>query len=817
MKTSHTPRLQRLMVSGAALPMIFAVGAAAPAAAQAPAAAPAPAVAPSDKVSEVVVTAQFRSQNIQQTPLAITAVTADMLLARSQTNVAQVAQASPGLNMTTGSLGGAQTTSISIRGIGQSDFNLAVEPGVGMYIDDVYYGTMFGSLFDLVDVDRVEVLRGPQGTLSGKNSEGGAVKIYSKKPTASDSAYIESTFGTYNRREVRAAANYTVVPDKLFARVTGLGEFEEGYVKRYDYQCQTGQPPSGGGIPASMALSPKGFGGGDACLLGREGGKNVLGLRASLRWVPNENVEDTLIYDDLHDRSDPPPYIETAQGSDWRAADGSVAANFATPGKYYTYSTFCGLAGTPNQYCVNPTNALDSWGVSNDLAWKLGGGVTLKSISAYRAFIQHAVSDTDGMPLTGTQNSWNLDYKQYSQEIRLSGDVGERIKWTLGGYYFKSDALQGARVGIDGAGNIIRSATGVPTTFDFLEFDPVKVESKSVFAHVELKPIEKLTITGGVRYTDDYKFFQYGRALPPGYAGSLLTASVTPLNGVQGTFRGGRVDYRVTADYQFTPDVSAYFQTATGYKGGGFSPRPFYPQQAVPFNPEANTVYEVGLKSFLFDHKVRLNAAAYINKYTDLQLTLSYCPDFAPQNIPIIARRCAMNANVGNADIMGGEVEAEIHPFPGALIDFAGSYTDFKYTKLDTPTLKTRIPLSSEPPYVPALKFNVGAQYKYDVGTAGSLTPRVDVAYLGRQQTAQINNAAAVIPAYALVNARMTWQSTGSDWSVSLSATNLLDKYYYTTYGVGLPPAINASPLTGQNIAQVGAPRRVAVTVRKTF
>jgi iron complex outermembrane receptor protein len=642
--------------------------------------------------------------------------------------------------------------------------------------------------------------------------------MYSKKPTGNDSAFIESTFGNFGRREVRAGANYTIVPDKLFARITGIGQFEKGYIKRYDYPCQTGKPNSAGGVPATMALNPRGFGGDDACLLGRSGGKNVIGLRASLRWTPTENIDNILIYDDLRDRSDPPPYILTAQGNDIRAADGSVAANFAVPyGSYYSYATFCGLVGTPNGFCVKPQSSLDSWGISNDLSVKLGDSLNFKSISAFRQFTQNSATDVDGMPLSVSMNSWNLQYKQYSQEIRLSGEIGPKVNWTVGGFYFKSEALQGARVSIDGSGNTIRDAQNVPATFDFLEYDPVNVLNKSLFAHVEVKPFDKLTFTGGLRYSNDKKFFQYGRRLAPGYAGSVLTASVTPLDGVNGTFKGDRIDYRVTADYQFTPDISAYFQTATGYQGGGFSPRPFYPEQAVPFDPEVNTVYELGLKSYLFDRKVRLNVAAYVNKYENLQLTLAFCPDFAPQSIPLINRRCAMNANVGNANIKGGEVEAEIRPFAGAVIDFSGSYTDFKYTKLDTPLLKTRIPLTDKPPYVPVWKFNIGAQYKFDVAEKGSLTPRIDVSYLGRQQTAQINNPAAFIPAYALVNARLTWENNEGDWSASLGVTNLLDKYYYTIYAVGLPPAINASPAIGTNTAQVGAPRRVSLTVRKSF
>jgi len=805
---SSNIRKLRLVLSGAALPLIFAAGmSATPALAQ----EAANSTDNANQVGEVVVTAQFRAQDVQSTPLAITAVTGDMLEARSQNNVAMVAQASPGLNLTTGSLGGAQTTQISIRGVGQNDFNLAVEPGVGMYIDDVYYGTMFGSLFDLVDTDRVEILRGPQGTLSGKNSEGGAVKIYSKRPTADNSAYIESTFGNLARREIRAGANYTIVPDKLFARITGIGEFQRGYVKSYDYQCRTGNlpVPSGHNSPPSMALNPTGFGGDDACLLSRQGGKNVIGLRAALRWSPNDIIDNTLTFDDIRDRSDPPPFVLTAQGAvngpaarpgENGGPSPDLAANFVPPpGSYYNYATYCGLAGTQYAYCVKPQSSLDSWGLANNLDINLGS-INIKSISAVRHFTQNSVSDIDGMPITGTQNAWNLRYTQYSQELRVSGQVGQQIHWTVGGYYFKSDADQAARVGIDGAAN-------QAATFDFLEFDPVKSKSKSVFGHIEWNPVEPLTLTAGVRYSDDYKFFQYGRALAPGYPGSFLTASVTPLNGTKGVFEGDRWDYRFTADYKFTPDVSVYLQTATGYKGGGFSPRPYYPEQAAPFDPEVVTAYEAGLKSYLFNRAMRLNISAYYNKYSKIQLTLSQCPNFVPAGAPQL---CAMNANVGDADIKGFEVESEIHPFAGAMIDFSGSYIDFQYKSVDP---ATRITTDMKPPYVPKWKFNVGAQYRYEVGDAGSLTPRVDVAWIDTVQTSAINYSNTIIPSYALVNARLTWENGAGDWSVALSATNLFDKYYAVTASYGIPPA--GSSLYNQ--IQPGAPRRVAVTVRKTF
>jgi len=215
--------------------------------------------APADafQLEEVVVTAQFRSQDLQQTPLAITAVSSAMMEARGERNILDAVTHVPSATFATGGQGGPQTTAVTIRGIGQTDFNLAVEPGVGMYVDDVYYGTIYGTMFKLLDLDRVEVLRGPQGTLSGKNSEGGAIKLYSKEPSAEEDGYLEATYGSYNRRQIRGGANFTLIPDKLFIRMTGLGESSDGYVTRYDYRCYTGQAPVPLNSPGSSVQGGK--------------------------------------------------------------------------------------------------------------------------------------------------------------------------------------------------------------------------------------------------------------------------------------------------------------------------------------------------------------------------------------------------------------------------------------------------------------------------------------------------------------------------------------------------------------------------------
>ncbi len=196
------------------------------------------------QLEEVIVTAQFRSQNLQETPLAITAITGDMLEARSQTSIYEVAAQAPNVFLAPQAQANGSGLIAYIRGVGQTDFNFALEPGVGLYVDDVYLPTLTGSLLDLLDLDRVEILRGPQGTLAGRNSIGGAIKLFSKRAEG-HGGNVGLTYGSYNRVDVRASGDFTLLEDKLFMRVAGVTKNRDGYVDRMDYGCTH----PGSGVP----------------------------------------------------------------------------------------------------------------------------------------------------------------------------------------------------------------------------------------------------------------------------------------------------------------------------------------------------------------------------------------------------------------------------------------------------------------------------------------------------------------------------------------------------------------------------------------
>ncbi|WP_292684011.1 TonB-dependent receptor plug domain-containing protein [Novosphingobium sp.] len=390
---------------------------------------------------EIIVTAQFREQNLQDTPLAISAVNAEMLESRSQTSVEQVAAQAPNVTLTPQGQQNGSGLIAFIRGVGQTDFNFALEPGVGIYVDDVYIPTLTGSLLDLMDLDRVEVLRGPQGTLSGRNAIGGAIKLFSTKPQGNGRGSIQATYGSYNRIEVRGFADLAL-SDQLFMRVAGVSKNRDGHVKRLDY----GLTHPGSGVPSNNAGGP---------VLGTLGGQSYAAGKLSLRWVPSETVEVNLSGDYTRDRSEAGAGVlryynnasTTGDGVAWMTntvTGAPVTGNcrFVPYGvnscdtlsgydpRYVTYSTFADTrAVTPQApfkpVIFQPHQWLDNYGVMGTIDIDLSDSLSLKSITAWRHYKSDWAQDVDNSPLANQQLAQVLVNDQWSQELRLNGKIGD--------------------------------------------------------------------------------------------------------------------------------------------------------------------------------------------------------------------------------------------------------------------------------------------------------------------------------------------------------------------------------------------------------
>ncbi|KRA80750.1 TonB-dependent receptor [Altererythrobacter sp. Root672] len=769
------------------------------------------AAAPAADGDEIVVTAQFREQNLQDTPLAITAVNSQMLEARSQTNIAQVAGQAPSVTLKPQGTAYGPSMTASIRGIGQYDFNPALEPGVGLYIDDVYYATLTGSLFDLLDLDRVEILRGPQGTLAGRNSIGGAVKLYSKRPTGSNTGTVSATYGSRDRIDLRASADLGLT-DSLSARISGVSKSQDGYISRMDFGCVH---PAGSDALNPTNGVPRILPANSDCVLAKEGEVGYQAVRGQLRWQPNDRIDVNISADFTNDD-------RTTGGSvllERRNAAGAIVSpNYPSPpnpaarvfdinpfgadipydsrfvcGQFCNYATYMSLAdnGQPTSIVDGRVN-FKGWGVSGQVDWDLTDNLNLTSITAYRDYRSQFSNDDDLSPLAHSLGSGDLSFWSFSQELRLNGTaLDDTLEYTLGGFYMDQRSVYATQQDLRYAG-----------LAPFVGDDPVNADTKAAFLHVAWRPIDPLTLTGGLRYTDEHKDYTYVRLTPDGQVHPQLGA----LNGVTGNYDNSRVDYRLNAMYEITPDVSAYAQWSTGFKGGGINPRPFFAQQVLPFDPETLESYEVGVKTQMFDRAVRFNVAAFYSNYNDVQLALSNCPQAGAG----FAVPCALPANAGDAHVKGIELETTIKPIDGLLIDGSASYTDFDYIgdSLDPASGITAGMVSS---YTPEWKWSIGAQYEVPLGTSGSLTPRVDAAYQSSVYTNAVNAPTNLIEGYTVANARLTWKNEDGDLELGLEVTNLFDKYYFQTL-FDLTRA-GAGFVTGLP----GRPREWAVSVKKTF
>ena len=790
--------------------------------------------------AEIVVTAQFREQKLQDTPIAITAISGDVLERRSANALADIANSAPSVVLRPASAAFGNSITASIRGFGQIDFNPAFEPGVGLYIDDVYYPRLTGANFDLMDVERVEVLRGPQGTLTGRNSEGGAIKFISRKPTGDGSGYVSATYGIRNRINLRASADFTIAKD-LSARISGTFADQGGYVNVVDYGCAN---PSSG-VPSTS--------GGTKCTKYKLGDVGYKALRGIARYNPSDRIDVMISADytkDSHNNgaevllygNNPNPNVQTVNGLpfDSRFICGKWC-NYTTTGQE-AGSFVAGLIPPLNGFPMAATNGQQSsdyegWGVSGNVDLGLSDTLKLNSITAYRGWKSSFSIDSDLSPARVGFGNNQLTHWFWSQELRLNAKLGERADATIGGYYSDEKTtyytLQDIRYV---AANI--PGVGLLPIFplQFIGNDPVRTKSKAVFGTVIVRPTDALTVTAGVRYTKDekaYTFFRYnfdGKTINPfldgvgaangaGYDGPNGTA----LTGRTALFSGDRVDYRISLDYRFSPEVLAYATVSTGYKAGGVGPRPFNAAQARGFGPEKLTSYEIGLKTDLFDRRVRLNLAGFYNDFKDAQLTLLSCPQFGGPG------PCALPQNAGNAHVKGVEAELFARPVEGLQFDASASYIDWKWTCVNPAVVGGASGACSSDPAVVSLlsknprgliktKWSFGIQYDAELGKAGTLTPRFDMAYQSSLAGGDLAPAAGSpsalfgqVPAYTISNARLTWLNEKKDLSVALEVTNLFDKYYFLSKfdltGAG------AGAITGQP----GRPREWAVTIKKKF
>ena len=597
-------------------------------------------------IETVTVTAQYVTQNVQATPLAITVVTSQDLEIRGIDNLAQLGTTVPGLTLTPAPAAYGNAVQTYIRGVGQYDTAFASEPGVGMYVDDFYYGTMTGSELSLLDLKDVEIDKGPQGVLGGKNDIGGAIRLYTQQPLDDNSGYISATYGAFDDVEVRGAANLTVIPGHLFVRFSAAGREQEGYVTEIDYACAFGPgtgPTGAGSIPVTTQNN--------GCKIGTQGGFNTAGGRAAIRWVYDAHLQDNFAVNVLQDNSPLTPDVLYAVDASTQP-NGPVYYNNGNGVQAVPRNTFIGAAlggaanvpgssipvwnavynmphfGVPFDQRFIPTGSnifnttyanytdeegqvyndgemMHSWGMSNildyDLPW---WDIHFKSITGYR-FYQGAYSNDQGVsPLDFELTTTFPSDREFQQEERFTGKLfNDRLEWTAGVFYYNRTNRAQGPVTLDADYDL-----GIHALV-FEQDDTYEAENTSGYLYGIYHIWDNWEILGGWRYTSESKTYYFDHlGSVPGYAGSgffrdTLIAAQNPNNPADqlcnyavmpqcpadaalypNTVTTQRPDYRAGTDYHITDDLMAYFTWSTGYRSVGFNSRPFDPFQLQPGN-----------------------------------------------------------------------------------------------------------------------------------------------------------------------------------------------------------------------------------------
>lgn len=719
-------------------------------------------------IEDIVVTARKTEERLQDVPIAISAFSGEALEQRGSASVSDISTSVPNVSISPiAPVGGSTTAAVFfIRGVGQTDFAPTTDPGVGLYVDGVYVARSVGSLLDLVDVDRVEVLRGPQGTLFGKNTIGGAISITSREPGQDFVGQISLKTGSFRRMEGQMSASGPV-SDTLSAGFAVQYRNSRGYVRRLIDNV-------------------------------RLGGDDKLSARAQIVWKPNDAFKLRIVGDMTHvSEESAPNVLLLADGTAQFAALWNLFAVpgcAPPPGPRTNPACFNSQWVTGNPYTTFATKPsasnADVYGISGT-AEVNGDWGAIKSITAYRNTKANFSRDSDGSPLPIFETDDTISQSQFSQELQYTGSFfADRFKLVTGAYYFEEQGDNVNNVTV----SIVAGRSG----------GRIDNRSWAVYGQGTFNITDALSITGGIRYNDERKSFLpdqfYTRPFPiPNPAGGPPLAVLAPgtriVPFVTKTIRAKEWTPTASISYKFSDDVLAYVSYSKGFKGGGFVQRNFLPLTEVPsYNPEFVNSYEIGLKTDLFDKRVRFNAAAFKVDYSDIQVTV--LDGVAPQV-----------RNAASARINGFEGELTIAPSRAFMLTGSLGYVDAKYTQIGPRAIE--ITLAKKFPFISKWNASIGAQYNIDAGF-GTISPRVDWSYRSKFFFDAANVPVASQNGYSLVNASLSVTTNDDLWRFVLGTTNLTNKRYL----------LSAYPSVGQSGYVEGAyarPREWSLKATRKF
>jgi len=716
-------RIRGLFCGGAVIGLL-----AAPGMAQAQDAA----VASRTTIETVIVTAEKREAKSQEVPIALSAIGGDMMDSMGIRDVASLGQRVPNLHFGPSPTGGENF--ITMRGLTSANTTNGGDTPVAFSIDGVYFGRSTGVDPEMFDIQTIEVLRGPQGTLYGRNSVGGSINVITNKPTDELSGHVDALIGDYNARIFRGWANvplYDCGDCKVLARIVGVSANRDGYQK-------------------NLSTAPTATHNSD--------GQNYDMLRGHLLFQFNADVDLLLSANRSHSYS--PVATKTQWGGDLGYSD-FINGN---PNRFAGQTWYDDPRVVEKDYPETFKGVHQ--GMSATLNWNLGFA-KLTSITARQKIYMFQSNDADGSNLNmGTSEAWQVSTAQWSEELRLaSNNEADPLKWIVGAFYFRENTKMGFPYSDTGVG-LPQPLAGanVFIPYNLTSISKFRTTSWAAFGQVDYDLGKTsadipLTVTLGLRYTRDKKqgwahlnYYLSGIPVPP-----LGLLAATRRNVIDETW--GETTGKFGLAYKVNPDLMLYSSVSRGYLSGGYL--------GSPYDPETAWNYEVGMKSQFLDNTVQLNVSAFWMDVKDIQV---FVQDAISSRVD----------NAAGAKIKGIEAELIAIPVEGLRLNLEGMYQSAKYGDYftddgRTPGLVIVNNKGNRLIQTPKWTLNAGAEYAFET-EAGTFTPRVDAFWSSDVYFTSFNDIRARQNSYVLVDLGVKWTDVRQRYQIDIFARNIFDR-----------------------------------------
>ena len=722
-------------------------------------------------LERIEVTARKSVESLQEVPVAITSLSADELAEKGIEIITEVQQFSPNTTLQR-SRGTNSTITAFIRGVGQQDPLWGYEAGVGIYIDDVYIARPQGAVLDLLDIERVEVLRGPQGTLYGKNTIGGAIKYVTKEMSGDAELKIQGTVGQYNQKDIKLTGQYPIIADKLYVGF-GLASLQRDGFGDY--------------LSSDLANQNK-----------ENYNKDVVASRVSLEYHASDNLLFSFNWDKTQDDSN-------AKGG-YRLLP-SILTDAPVPDSFY------------DSYTSLPTwNEVELEGISFSAKWDVSDATTLKYVFSSRDSYSPTNIDFDNTSLRIFDVPAIYDDEQKTHEIQLN-NIGENYKLVSGLYYYDGEScgqfeaiLEVLGQSAFGAPGLTREVSGCSNS-----------TSKAVYAQLSYNLSENWSVTAGARYTKDEKaaLVRNGLIFDTVYPESgWIDGYIRPEGDLVPIVLDDEDDWskftpRIGLEYQANSDLMFFTSFSQGFKSGTFNPRATTAEPAA--NPEEVDSFEIGMKSEWLDNRLRANITLFSLDHKDRQ----YISVLPSEDATELNQRLG---NIGTSDATG--VEAEFTYLATESLMLSASFgfidTDFKEVIDTNPDTgeefdkSDSFSISNTPDYT----FNLGVNYTIE-STVGDFI--VNASYYYRDDYVLFEeNSLLTQDGYGLTNVSVVWYSDDGNWNAGLHVKNLTDEDYMVggyQFVAPLDDGSYAPGLGGDNtlIGYYGDPRTVSFTVGYQF